>query len=230
MQYMVIRKADATSELDGFPSAELVQAVPDAKWLRSSADGGLRMRRRNGQWLYEEGPFDDVSVAGFAFIEAEDRRAASELAAQWPSADAEGRAVLEVREAGCPGGCVGFDTGRPPKHTAWAILLRSDDVAEQDVEPPAVVIDIMNRANNAGIAAGVALSGEGLKSTARGARVKFSGGKPFITDGPFAEVKELIAGYWAVDAATRDDVIAWVKAYPYPHQGDMEVELRKVAI
>lgn len=230
MQYMVIRKADATSEKDNFPSAELVQAVPGAKWLRSSADGGLRMRRRDGQWLYEEGPFDDVSVAGFTFIEAEDRRAASELAARWPSADAEGSAVVEVREAGCPGGCVGFDTGEAPKHAAWAILLRSDPVAEQDVEPPAVVIDIMNRANTAGIAAGIALSGEGLKSTARGARVKFSGGKPFITDGPFAEVKELIAGYWAVDAASRDDVIAWVKSYPYPNPGDMEVELRKIAI
>lgn len=230
MQYMVIRKADATSELGSFPPAELVQAVPGAKWLRSSADGGLRMRRRNGQWLYEEGPFDDVSVAGFAFVEAEDRRAASEIAARWPSADAEGRAVLEVREAGCPGGCVGFDTGRPPRHGAWAVLLRSDAVAEQDLAPPAEVIDIMNRANNAGIAAGVALSGEGLKSTARGARVKFSGGKPFITDGPFAEVKELIAGYWAIDAASRDEVIAWVKSYPYPHQGDMEVELCKVAL
>ncbi|WP_083941252.1 YciI family protein [Pseudoduganella violaceinigra] len=230
MQYMVIRKADATSELDSFPSAELVQAVPGAKWLRPSADGGLRMRRRDGQWLYEEGPFADVSVAGFTFIEAEDRRAASELAARWPSADAEGSATVEVREAGCPGGCVGFDTGKAPQHGAWAILLRSDPVAEQDLEPPTVVIDIMNRANNAGIAAGIALSGEGLKSTARGARVQFSGGKPLITDGPFAEVKELIAGYWALDVATRDAAIAWVKSYPYPHPGDMEVELRKVAL
>lgn len=230
MQYMVIRKSDAGSELDSFPSAELVKAVPGAKWLRASADGGLRMRRRDGQWLYEEGPFADVSVAGFTFIDAEDRQAASELAARWPSADAEGNAVVEVREAGCPGGCVGFDTGAAPQHTGWAILLRSDAVAEQDLEPPAVVIDIMNRANRAGVEAGVALSGEGLKSTARGARVKFSGGKPFITDGPFAEVKELIAGYWAVDAASRDDVIAWVKSYPYPHPGDMEVELRKLAV
>lgn len=229
MQYMVIRKADATSEQDDFPSAELVQAVPGAKWLRSSADGGLRMRRRDGQWLYQEGPFDDVSVAGFTFIDADDRAAASAAAARWPTADAEGGAVLEVREAGCPGGCVGFDTGAPPKHAAWAILLRSDAVAEQDFEPPAAIIDIMNRANRAGVEAGVALSGEGLKSTARGARVKFSAGKPFITDGPFAEVKELIAGYWAVDAATRDEVIAWVKSYPYPNPGDMEVELRKIA-
>jgi hypothetical protein len=96
MQYMVIRRADATSEQDGFPSPELVQAMPDAKWLRPSADGGLRMRRRDGQWLYEEGPFDDVSVAGFAFIEAEDRRAAAEQAARWPTADAEGSATVEV--------------------------------------------------------------------------------------------------------------------------------------
>jgi len=229
MQYMVIRRADATSETDGFPSTELAQAVPDAKWLHPSADGGLRMRRRSGQWLYEEGPFDDACVAGFTFIDAPDRRAAGEAVARWPQADAEGQAVLEVREAGCPGGCVGFDTGRAPQGTAWAVLLRSDAMAEQDLAPPAEVIDIMNRANRASVEAGVALAGEGLKSSARGARVRFGGGKHFITDGPFAEVKELIAGFWMVDVASRDDAIAWVKAYPFPIPGDMEIELRKVA-
>lgn len=229
MQYMVIRKADATSERDGFPSAELAAAVPQATWLRPSADGGLRMRRRAGQWLYEEGPFADACVAGFTFVEAPDRAGASALAADWPSTDAEGSALLEVREAGCPGGCLGFDTGTAPRQTAWAILLRSDDIAEQDVAPPAEVIDIMNRANQDGIAAGVALAGEGLKSSAKGARVQFSGGKPFITDGPFAEIKELIAGFWVVDVPSRDAAIAWVKAYPYPGGGDMEVELRRVA-
>jgi hypothetical protein len=162
-------------------------------------------------------------------LEAPDRRAAEALVSKWPSADAEGQAVLEVREAGCPGGCVGFDTGAAPQKTGYAILLRSDEVNEMDLAPPAEVIDIMNRANRAAIQAGTAISGEGLKSTARGSRVKFSAGKPLVVDGPFAEVKELIAGYWLIDVASLDDAIAWVKDYPYPNVGVMEVELRKVA-
>jgi hypothetical protein len=228
MQYMILRRADATSETAGFPSAELKSAVPQLKWLQSSASA-VRMKRSNGEWRLSEGPFDDVAIAGFTMVEADDRKGAEALASEWPGADAEGHAVLEVREAGCPGGCVGFDTGAAPQKTGYAILLRSDAVSEADLAPPAEVIDIMNRANRAAIQAGTAISGEGLKSTAKGSRVKFSAGKPLIVDGPFAEVKELIAGYWLIDVDTLDDAIAWVKAYPYPNVGTMEVELRKVA-
>jgi hypothetical protein len=229
MQYMILRRADHTSETADFPSAELKAAVPNGKWLEHSA-GAVRMKRSDGEWSFSEGPFDDVAVAGFMMVEAPDRRAAEALVSKWPTADAEGEAVLEVREAGCPGGCVGFDTGAAPQKTGYAILLRSDEVNEADFAPPAEIIDIMNRATRAAIQAGTAISGEGLKSTAKGSRVKFSAGKPMVVDGPFAEVKELIAGYWLIDVASLDDAIAWVKAYPYPNVGTMEVELRKVAL
>ena len=228
MQYMILRRADRSSETSGFPCAELKAALPQAKWLQPSASS-VRMQRSDGEWRFSEGPFDDVAVAGFTMVEAADLKAAEALASQWPSADAEGQAVLEVREAGCPGGCVGFDTGAAPQKTGYAVLLRADAVSEADLAPPAEVIDIMNRANRAAIEAGTAISGEGLKSTAKGARVKFNAGKPMVIDGPFAEVKELIAGYWLIDVNSLDEAIAWVKNYPYPNVGTMEIELRKVA-
>jgi hypothetical protein len=229
MQFMIIRRADASSEAAGFPSAALVAAVPGAKWLHPSASG-WRMLRQDGQWQVRHGPFADTSVAGFTFVEAPDRHAAAALAARWPTPDAEGAAVLEVREAGCPGDCHGFATGAPPRHTAWAVLLRSDAMTEADVAPPAEVIDLMNHANQAAIRAGVALAGEGLKASARGSRVKFSGGKHSFIDGPFAEVKELIAGFWMIDVASADAAMDWVKAYPFPHPDTLEVELRQVAL
>ncbi len=245
MQFMILRRSDQVSEADGFPSAELVRAMPSAKWLHPGASG-LRMTRSAGAWRVDEGMVADASelVAGFTFIEAADLGEAARWASTWPSSDAEGEAELEVRQAGCPGGCVGFDTHTPPSGapadlqpaqpqpglTAYAVLLRSDAGSEADLEPPPSVIDTMNRANQAGIRAGIALAGEGLRASALGARVKFSGGKPSIVDGPFTEVKELIAGYWVVQAASIAGAIDWVKHYPFPHPPDMDVvvELRTV--
>lgn len=231
MQYMILRRADRSTEADDFPPPELVQAMPSVKWLHPSAQG-VRMRRQDGDWSVARPPYLDTPelVAGFTIIEADSREQALARAAAWPTADAEGNAVLEVREAGCPGGCVGFDTGEAPSTTAYAVLLRSDQATEADLEPPPSVIDTMNRANQAAIEAGVALAGEGLKSSARGGRVRFSGGKPSIVDGPFAEVKELIAGYWLIQADSLEQAMAWVKSYPFPHPDALEVELRTVFI
>jgi hypothetical protein len=231
MQYMILRRADQSTEADGFPPPELVRAVPAAKWLHPSGQG-LRMRRQGGAWSVTHPPFADAPelVAGFTLIEADSREQALACAAGWPTADAEGNAVLEVREAGCPGGCVGFDTGTVPRTTAYAVLLRSDEATEADLEPPPAVIDTMNRANQAGVKAGIALAGEGLKSTARGGRVKFSGGKPSFIDGPFAEVKELIAGYWLIQADSLEQAMDWVRSYPFPHPDALEVELRTVFV
>lgn len=247
MQFMILRRGDKVSETAGFPSPELVRAMPSAKWLHPSASG-LRMTRSGGQWrVSDEGPFDPRElVAGYAFIEADSREQAALWASQWPVADAEGHAELEVRQAGCPGGCVGFDMQTPPQGAPadlqpaqlkpgmqpYAVLLRSDAGSEADLEPPAAIIDTMNRANLAGIRAGIALAGEGLRASSKGARVKFSGGKPSIIDGPYTEVKELIAGYWLVQAESIEGVMDWVKNYPYPQPPEMDVvvELRSVHV
>lgn len=245
MQFMILRRSDAQSEAADFPSAELVRAVPAAQWLQPSASG-LRMTRSAGAWRVSGvGPFDTRElVAGYTFVEAASREEALLLASQWPAADAEGQAELEVRQAGCPGGCVGFALGALPPGAPpdlapaalqpgcqlYAVLMRSDAGSEADLEPPAAVIDSMNRANQAGIRAGVALAGEGLRASSSGARVKFSGGKAAIIDGPYAEVKELIAGYWLVQAKSIEGVMEWVRNYPYPHPPEMDVvvELRGV--
>jgi hypothetical protein len=231
MQYMILRRADQGTEAEGFPPPQLVRAMPSATWLHPSASG-VRMRRAGGTWDVTPAPFapQEELVAGFAMIEADSREQALAWASSWPTTDGEGNAVLEVREAGCPGGCVGFDTGAAPTTRAYAVLLRSDAASEADLEPPPAVIDTMNRANQAGVQAGIALAGEGLKSTARGGRVKFSDGKPAIIDGPFAEVKELIAGYWLIQADTLEQAMDWVRAYPFPHPDALEVELRTVHV
>lgn len=229
MHYMILRRGDRHTERADFPSAELRAAVPGGRWLHPSARGA-RMRRRDGVWSVHEGPFPDTRelVAGFTVIEAASKQEAVEQASRWPSADGEGEFTLEVRETGCPGGCHGIDTQSAPQLTPIIVLLRSDHQLEADVIPPVAVIDRMNAANEAGVKSGKLLAGDGLKGTAKGARVKFSGGRPSVIDGPFTEIKELIAGFWLLQVADISEAYEWVRNYPYPFPGDMEVELREV--
>ena len=85
----------------------------------------------------------------------------------------------------------------------------------------------MVKHNEASVKAGVMLAGEGLQPSSRGARVKFSGGKPTVIDGPFAEAKELVAGFWLIQVKSKDEAIEWVKKYPFPFD-DSEIEIRQV--
>ena len=229
MHYMILRRGDRNTELADFPSAGLKAAVPGGRWLHPSARGA-RMRRHDGVWTIQEGPFADTRelVAGFTIIEASSKQEAIEQARRWPSTDGEGELTLEVRETGCPGGCHGLDTQSPPQLTPVIILLRSSPELEADVMPPVAVIDRMNAANEAGVKAGTLLAGDGLKGTAKGARVKFTGGRSSVIDGPFTEIKELIAGFWLLQVADISQAYDWVRNYPYPFPGDMEVELREV--
>jgi hypothetical protein len=227
MHFMVIRRADAGSESETFPTAPLAGAVPSARWLHPSADC-LRLRREAGAWSVEPGPFPiDEVAAGFAIIDVPSKEEAIAWAQRWPTADAEGNAVLEVRETGCTGGCAGVDTQSPPHLTPYVILIRSSPQLEADLPPPPEVIARMNARNAQDAQAGVLLAGDGLKGTARGARVKFKGGKPTVIDGPFTEIKELIAGFWLIQAANRDDAVDWIRSYPFPWP-DVTLELRAV--
>jgi hypothetical protein len=225
MHFMVIRRADAGSESGAFPPAPLAEAVPEARWLHPGRDA-TRLRRCAGEWTIEHGPFPpDELAAGFAIIDVPSKAAAIAWARQWPVADAEGDAVLEVRETGCTGGCAGIDTRSPAHLTPYAVLIRSSPALEADLPPPPEVIARMNARNAQDAQAGVLLAGDGLKGTARGARVAFRGGRPSVVDGPFTEIKELIAGFWLIQAATRDEAIAWIRGYPFPWP-EVTLELR----
>jgi hypothetical protein len=85
----------------------------------------------------------------------------------------------------------------------------------------------MNERNEAGVREQVLLAGSGLRGSATGARVHFANARTTVVDGPFTEVKELIAGYWMVQAPSREEAIAWAEAYPYPHPGDLTLEIRE---
>jgi hypothetical protein len=76
--------------------------------------------------------------------------------------------------------------------------------------------------------AGVMLAGEGLRPSSKGARVKFSGTKRTVVDGPFTETKELIAGFWLWQVRSMEEAIEWVKRCPNPHEGESEIEIRQV--
>ncbi len=86
----------------------------------------------------------------------------------------------------------------------------------------------MGQFNEELVKAGVMLAGEGLQASSKGARVKFSGGERTVLDGPFAETKELIAGYWLWQVKSRDEAIEWVKRCPSPLDGEAVIEIRQV--
>jgi hypothetical protein len=111
----------------------------------------------------------------------------------------------------------------------YVILLRADEGTERDRIPPQPMLDALNAFNAAQAAQGVLLAGDGLKSSARGARLHFDGAQASVIDGPFAEAKELIAGFWMIRAASMPEAIAWARTLPYPTGPTVEVEIREAA-
>ena len=111
----------------------------------------------------------------------------------------------------------------------FMIIRKADKETEAWAKPSMALVDAMMAYNEEMIRAGVMLGGDGLKPSARGARIKFSKGKPKITDGPFAEAKELVAGYTIIQVASRDEALAWVKKWPVEDgDGEVELELREL--
>jgi hypothetical protein len=108
------------------------------------------------------------------------------------------------------------------------ILLKADKNTEAGVLPDEQLLTEMTRYNEELVKAGVMLAGEGLQPSSKGARVKFSGNKRTVIDGPFAETKELIAGFWMFQCRSKEEAIEWVKRCPNPLLGDAEIEIRQV--
>ena len=108
----------------------------------------------------------------------------------------------------------------------FMILIKANKDTEAGVMPSEELLTAMGRYNEELVKAGVMLAGEGLQPSSKGARVKFSGDKRTVIDGPFTETKELVAGFWLWKCKSRQEAIEWLKRAPF--DGGTEVELRQV--
>lgn len=108
------------------------------------------------------------------------------------------------------------------------ILIKASKESEAGVLPSEQLLREMGTFNEELVKAGVLLAGEGLQPSSKGARVKFDGAKRTVVDGPFAETKELIAGFWLWQVKSIDEAIEWVKRIPNPTGDEGEVEIRQV--
>jgi len=117
----------------------------------------------------------------------------------------------------------------------FMILVKANKDSEAGVLPDEKILTEMGKYNEELVKAGVLLAAEGLHPSSKGARVKFSGEKRTVIDGPFTEAKELIAGFWLIQVKSKEEAIEWVKRAPFggrntdlPYSGDAEVEIRQV--
>jgi len=111
----------------------------------------------------------------------------------------------------------------------FCVMVRANKDSESGAMPSEKLIGEMVRFNEELVKAGVMLAGEGLHPSSKGARLKISGDKRSVVDGPFAETKELIAGFWLWQCKSKEEALEWLKRCPRPfEQGDCEVELRQV--
>jgi len=111
----------------------------------------------------------------------------------------------------------------------FMILVKATKNSEAGVLPDEKLLTEMGKYNEELAKAGVLLAGEGLQPSSKGARVKFSGDKRTVIDGPFAETKELIVGFWLWRVKSKEEAIEWVKRCPNPHPGtESEIEIRQV--
>jgi hypothetical protein len=110
----------------------------------------------------------------------------------------------------------------------FMVMIKSDQRTEDGVMPTEEELTAMGQYNEELVKAGVLLAGEGLHPTAKGARIKFTGGRPTVIDGPFAEAKELIAGFWLIDVKSKEEAIEWMKRVPCTEGVETNIEIRQV--
>jgi len=111
----------------------------------------------------------------------------------------------------------------------FMVIVKATSDSEAGVLPDEKLLADMGKYNEELVKAGVMLAGEGLHPSSKGARVRFSGDKRTVIDGPFSETKELVAGFWIFQVNSKEEAIEWVKRAPNPHPGtETEVEIRQV--
>ena len=117
----------------------------------------------------------------------------------------------------------------------FMVIVKATKDSEAGMMPSEEVLAAMAKFNEEMVKAGVMLDGNGLQSSAKGARIRFPGGKlgqrtgtRTVIDGPFAETKELVAGYWIIQVKSKAEAIEWMKRCPNPHNEESEIEIRQV--
>jgi hypothetical protein len=110
----------------------------------------------------------------------------------------------------------------------FIVMVKATKDSEAGVLPSQELLAAMGKYNEELVKAGIMVAGEGLHPSSKGARVRFSGNKRTVIDGPFAETKELVAGFWLWNAKSKEEAIEWVKKCPNPMPGDSEIEIRQI--
>ena len=110
----------------------------------------------------------------------------------------------------------------------FMVIVKATPESEAGVMPSQEMLTAMGQYNEELVKAGVMLAGDGLHPSSRGKRVRFSGTQRSVVDGPFAETKELIAGFWLIQAKSMEEAVEWVKRCPNPMNSDSEIEIRQV--
>jgi hypothetical protein len=112
----------------------------------------------------------------------------------------------------------------------FMVIVKATEDTEAGIMPSEEMLAAMGRYNEELVKAGVMLDGTGLQPSSKGARVRFKGKRRTVVDGPFAEVKELIAGYWIIEVASKEEAIEWAKRIPNPmgEEAESEVEIRQL--
>jgi len=111
----------------------------------------------------------------------------------------------------------------------FMVMVKATKDSEAGVLPDEKLLTEMGKYNEELIKAGVMLAGEGLQASSKGARIRFSGSKRTVIDGPFSETKELVAGFWLIQVKSKEEAIEWIKRCPNPHPGEeSEIEIRQV--
>src|SRR5215204_1014110 len=120
------------------------------------------------------------------------------------------------------------EAGRGETTMRFMVMVKATADSEAGIMPSEELLAAMGQYNEELVKAGVMLAGEGLQPSSKGARVRFSGKNRTVIDGPFAETKELVAGFWLIQVKSLDEAIEWVKRCPNPHEGESVIEIRQV--
>ena len=261
MRFMIIVKATKDSEAGVMPDEKVLSemgryneqllkagALLAAEGLQASAKG-VRVRYADGKFKVTDGPFAKAKqlAAGFWLIQAKSREEALDWARRIPfqEGEVEVRRLFELTDfpvdpAEKPDGWREKEEQfraappvRKPGTIRFMCLLKADKDTEAGVLPDEKFLTEMGAFFEEGTKSGVILSGEGLQPSTQGFRVRYSGAKRTVTDGPFAETKELIAGYAIIQVKSRDEMIEWTRRFvqvdaPGRYGAESECEIRQI--